>query len=84
MNRFLGNIFKTFSSNVVSLLSGILVGFFIPKMMGVIGYANYKISLPANLRLLCPAPFRIIGVSHTEGMTPFNRYYTIISSLSCQ
>lgn len=43
MNRFLGNIFKTFSSNVVSLLTGILVGFFIPKMMGVIGYANYKI-----------------------------------------
>lgn len=43
MNRFLGNIIKTFSSNVVSLLTGILVGFFIPKMMGIIGYANYKI-----------------------------------------
>ncbi|MBR0343075.1 MAG: oligosaccharide flippase family protein [Oscillospiraceae bacterium] len=43
MKRFLGNIFRAFSSNVISLLTGILVGFFIPKMMGVMGYANYKI-----------------------------------------
>ena len=42
MKRFLDNIFKTFFGNVISLLTGILVGFFIPKMMGLVGYANYK------------------------------------------
>ena len=43
MKKFLGDIIKAFSSNIVSLLTGVLVGFFIPKMMGVVGYANYKI-----------------------------------------
>lgn len=42
MKKFLNNILKTFFGNIVSLVTGILVGFFIPKMMGLVGYANYK------------------------------------------
>lgn len=42
MKKFLNNILKTFFGNIVSLTTGILVGFFIPKMMGLVGYAYYK------------------------------------------
>ncbi len=42
MKKFLNNILKTFIGNIISLMTGILVGFFIPKMMGLVGYANYK------------------------------------------
>ena len=43
MGKFLKNIMKVSMSNIMSLLSGILVGFIVPKMMGMEGYANYKI-----------------------------------------
>ena len=42
MNSFLKNIGKTFSSNVIQLISGILTGFLVPDMLGIIGYADYK------------------------------------------
>lgn len=42
MYKFMRNIFKVLFSNIISLLSGILVGFLVPKMMGLVGYANYK------------------------------------------
>lgn len=42
MYKFMKNIFKVLFSNIISLLSGILVGFLVPKMMGLVGYANYK------------------------------------------
>ena len=34
MKKFLNNILKTFFGNIVSLTIGILLGFFIPKMIG--------------------------------------------------
>lgn len=42
-NGFVDNILKVSFSNVISLMSGVLVGFIVPKMMGLEGYANYKI-----------------------------------------
>ena len=42
-NRFFNGILKVSLSNIVSLMSGVLVGFLVPKMMGLEGYANYKI-----------------------------------------
>lgn len=42
MHKFMRNIFKVLFSNIISLLSGVLVGFLVPKMMGLVGYANYK------------------------------------------
>lgn len=42
MYKFMKNIFKVLFSNIISLLSGVLVGFLVPKMMGLVGYANYK------------------------------------------
>lgn len=32
-----------FASNILSLASGVMVGFLVPKMMGLTDYANYKI-----------------------------------------
>lgn len=43
MKKFLINILKVSFSNVLSLLSGVLVGFAVPKMLGLVGYANFKI-----------------------------------------
>lgn len=43
MYGFLKNILKVSLSNIVSLFSGVLVGFIVPKMMGLEGYADYKI-----------------------------------------
>ena len=43
MKKTLFNILKAFGSNIASLISGILVGFVVPKMMGIEDYANYKI-----------------------------------------
>lgn len=43
MNKLLKNIFKVSFTNVLSLFSGVLVGFIVPKMMGLEEYANYKI-----------------------------------------
>lgn len=40
MYKFMRNIFKVLFSNIISLLSGVLVGFLVPKMMGLVGYAN--------------------------------------------
>lgn len=40
---FLNNIIKVSFSNLISLFSGVLVGFLVPKMMGLDGYAYYKI-----------------------------------------
>lgn len=42
MKKFLANVLKSFVGNSVSILAGILVGFLVPKMMGLIDYANYK------------------------------------------
>ena len=43
MNSFLKNIAKMFAGNAISLLSGVLVGFLVPAMMGLSDYGNYKI-----------------------------------------
>lgn len=43
MKSFFKNILKVSASNIVSLLSGVVTGFLLPKMMGLEGYANYKI-----------------------------------------
>lgn len=41
--RFILNIVKLFASNILSLGSGVIVGFVVPKIMGMTDYANYKI-----------------------------------------
>lgn len=41
--KFLKNIIKVVSSNICIILSGIFVGFVIPKIMGATNYGNYKI-----------------------------------------
>lgn len=43
MKKLLANILKVSMSNIISLLSGVLMGFIVPKMLGLEGYANYKI-----------------------------------------
>ncbi len=43
MWKFIKNIMKVSMSNFMSLLSGVLVGFIVPKMLGLEGYANFKI-----------------------------------------
>lgn len=43
MRAFFKDVFRVSFSNAVSLLSGVIVSFLIPKMMGLVGYANYKI-----------------------------------------
>lgn len=44
MNKsFVKNTAEMFASNVLSLASGVMVGFLVPKMMGLTDYANYKI-----------------------------------------
>lgn len=42
MRSIFKSVFKVSFSNIISLLSGILVGFVIPKIMGIVGYADYK------------------------------------------
>lgn len=42
-SNFINSIIKVSFSNIISLMSGVLVGFVVPKMMGLEGYANYKI-----------------------------------------
>lgn len=42
-NEFRKNVIKVALSNIVTILSGILVGFFIPKLMGPTNYGLYKI-----------------------------------------
>lgn len=42
MGKFLKNIIKMSASNILSLISGVLVGFLIPKVMGLEDYALYK------------------------------------------
>lgn len=43
MFKFIKNILNVSLSNILSLLSGVLVGFLVPKMLNMEGYANYKI-----------------------------------------
>ena len=40
--RFFKNVFVVLASNIISILSGILVGFVIPKILGVSEYGYYK------------------------------------------
>ena len=40
--RFLGNVLIVLLSNVFSVVSGVLIGFIVPKMMGVTEYGYYK------------------------------------------
>ena len=40
--RFIKNIVIVLISNIISMLSGILIGFIIPKIMGVTEYGYYK------------------------------------------
>ena len=42
MGKFIKNIFKMSASNILVLISGVLVGFLIPKFMGLEDYALYK------------------------------------------
>ena len=39
---FLGKVVHVFFSNVLTILSGVLIGFLIPKVMDISGYAYYK------------------------------------------
>ena len=41
--RTIGNIFKVAASNILKLLAGVLVGFLLPKIIGVTDYGYYKI-----------------------------------------
>lgn len=43
MFKLLRNIINVSLSNILSLFSGVLVGFLVPKMLSMEGYANYKI-----------------------------------------
>ena len=40
--KFLKNIIIVLISNIISVISGVLIGFLIPKMMGVSEYGYYK------------------------------------------
>ena len=40
--KTIGNIFKVAASNILNLLAGVLVGFLLPKIIGVTDYGYYK------------------------------------------
>ena len=42
-NRFIGNVVKMMMSNMLIILSGVISGFLVPKLLGVTGYGYYKI-----------------------------------------
>ncbi|SCW77269.1 Membrane protein involved in the export of O-antigen and teichoic acid [Lachnospiraceae bacterium C10] len=43
MRKIFGDTIKVFLSNFIQILSGILIGFVIPKIMGITDYGYYKI-----------------------------------------
>ena len=47
--KFIKNVLKIAISNIFIILSGVVSGFFLPKLLGVTDYGFYKIfNLPAK------------------------------------